>query len=244
MKILTELNYLSKQKLEDILLILISRKKITIEDILDLQDRVVKRNELLRNYSELTSLLNLKTKFGIKKLSKLINLVPYQAYTFDKFLIPKIYESEIEEAIGEHYNPEKRLSLEEDIFKELSYLNIFIKQTRSEYIGRYRFQDYKYVVYLFKHRYLCLYIKNNPDQCKLSLQIDNEGRKFLSVVIKEKYKFHIPDDKIIYKKVKNLVPKEEKEYIPDSSEIFEKRSEDYFNKMYILMMYYLNFVLV
>lgn len=243
MKLLMELNNLSKQKLENLLLILISRRKITTDDIIFLKNKVVKREELLKGY-ELTPLYSLKEKFRVKKLSKLAQLVPYQAYTFDKFMVPKIYESEIEEAIGEHYIPEKRKKLENEVFENISYLNKIIKQSKDGVFGRYNYVDYKYLVYLFKHKYLNLYIKNNPDQCDLELQIDNEDRKFLSVTIKNKYKFHIPDNKIIYKKVKNMIPEEEKEYIPTSSEGIEKRSEEYFNKMYILMDYYLKFVLV
>lgn len=243
MKILVTLNNLNKQKLNNILLILISRGKITLEDITKLRNQITKRNELLENY-ELTPLYNLKEKFGIKKLSKLAELVPYQAFTFDKFMIPKIYESEIEEAIGEHYIPEKRKELEDEIFKEISYLNKFIKQAKEEEkIGRYCYSDYKYIVYLFKHKYLNLYIKNNLEQCKLELQVDKEGRKFLAVTIKDKYKFHLPEDKIFYRKIKNIIPEGEKEYIPSDSAV-EKRNEEYFYKMYILMDYYLKFVLV
>lgn len=242
MKILATLNNLNKQKLNNILLVLIGRGKITLEDITKLNNQITKRNELLRNY-ELIPLHNLKEKFGIKKLSKLAELVPYQAFTFDKFLIPKVYESEIEEAVGEHYIPEKRKKLQNKILDEISYLNKFIKQTKDEKIGRYNYSDYKYIVYLFKHKYLNLYIKNNLEQCSLELQIDKEGRKFLAITIKDIYKFHLPEGKIFYRKIKNVIPEEEKEYTPSDSFV-EKRNEEYFNKMYILMDYYLKFVLV
>ena len=242
MNILTALNNLSKQRLNDILLVLISRGKITLEDITKLNNQVTKRNELLKDY-ELTPLYNLKEKFGVKKMSKLAELIPHQAFTFGKYLIPKIYESEIEEAIGEHYIPEKRKKLEDKILEEISYLNKFIKQTKDEKIGRYNYSDYKYIVYLFKHKYLNLYIKNNLEQCDLELQVDGEERKFLAVTIKDVYKFHLPENKIFYRKIKNEIPEEEKEYIPSDSTV-KKRGEEYFNKMYILMDYYLKFVLV
>lgn len=242
MKILATLNNLNKQSLNNILLILISRGKITLEDITKLSNQITKRNELLRDY-ELIPLYNLKEKFGVKKMSKLAELVPYQAFTFDKFMIPKIYESEIEEAIGEHYIPEKRKKLQSKILDEISYLNKFIKQTKDKKIGRYNYSDYKYIVYLFKHKYLNLYIKNNLEQCNLELQVDEEGRKFLAITIKGVHKFHLPENKIFYRKIKNAIPEEEKEYIPSTWNV-EKRNEEYFNKMYILMDYYLKFVLV
>lgn len=243
MKLTVVLNNLKRQELDKILLTLLSTKKVTLEELIRLNQKVCKRKELLKSNQDLVPLHNLKTKFGIKKLSKLAEIVPYQAFTYDSFLIPEIYEKEIEESIGEHYLPEKRKELEDSIFKELSYLNKFIKQTKQEQIGRYTFQEYKYIVYLFKHKYLNFYIKDNFNFCKLSLQADDNERKFVSVIIKDKYRFHIPEGKIYFRK-RIIIPETVEEYVPSDSEIVEVRTEEYFNRMYILMDYYLNFVLI
>lgn len=243
MKLTVVLNNLKRQELDKILLTLLRTKKVTLEELIRLNQKVSKRKELLNGNQDLVPLYNLKTKFKVKKLSKLAEIVPYQAFTYDSFLIPEIYEKEIEESVGEHYLPEKRKEFENNIFDELTYLNKFIKQTKQEQIGRYTFQEYKYIVYLFKHKYLNFYIKDNPDSCKLSLQADDNERKFVSVIIKDKYRFHIPEGKIYFRK-RIIIPKTVEEYVPSDSEIVEVRTKEYFNRMYILMDYYLNFVLI
>ena len=229
MKLTVVLNNLKRQELDNILLTLLSAKKVTLEELIRLNQKVSKRKELLNGNQDLVPLYNLKTKFKVKKLSKLAEIVPYQAFTYDSFLIPEIYEKEIEESVGEHYLPEKRKELEDSIFEEQ--------------IGRYTFQEYKYIVYLFKHKYLNFYIKDNPDSCKLSLQADDNERKFVSVIIKDKYRFHIPEGKIYFRK-RIIIPKTVEEYVPSDGEIVEVRTKEYFNRMYILMDYYLNFVLI
>ena len=143
MKLTVVLNNLKRQELDKILLALLRTKKVTLEELIRLNQKVSKREELLNGNQDLVPLYDLKTKFGVKKLSKLAEIIPYQAYTYDSFLIPKIYKREIEESIGEHYLPEKRKELENNIFEELSYLNKFIKQTKKNQIVRYTFQEYK-----------------------------------------------------------------------------------------------------
>ncbi len=237
------INSLTKQEIDQIIVSLMVSGKLTIEHVSELKEEVDKRNKMIRTY-KLSPLKELKDKFGIKKLSKLTVLVPNKAYTYGDFLIPEIYRDEIISAVGEHYIPEKRKNLENDILDQLWYLNNFIKQTDLPWLGRYRKHDYKYLIYKFKHKFLNEYIKNNPSLCDLELQRNTENQEFLSVSIQNgRYKFHLPLSSIIYRR-KIKFSGEAKEYKRLISGELESKGDKYFNKMYILMNYYLNFVLI
>ena len=90
MKLTVVLNNLKRQELDKILLTLLRTKKVTLEELIRLNQKVSKRKELLNGNQDLVPLYNLKTKFKVKKLSKLAEIVPYQAFTYDSFLIPEI----------------------------------------------------------------------------------------------------------------------------------------------------------
>ena len=67
MKLTVVLNNLKRQELDKILLTLLRTKKVTLEELIRLNQKVSKRKELLNGNQDLVPLYNLKTKFKVKK---------------------------------------------------------------------------------------------------------------------------------------------------------------------------------